>query len=438
MNSLIWKILGVTLLCLIFGASTLRAQGGIRESRDAAIRSELIGSWKSTLGKASLNLEFEEDGAYRIGGTAGGFAVSEAQLVLTVGEAEPVVYGVDYSAGVLTLSGGDLQQPLKFTRNLSREDTLTGILRGFWSISPVVVRDKALRILTIIGIIIAGVWMIKGLRIFSEFLIFSERGPLRFIYRSHKSRTRTVHSVALNLAKYIVIFTALGHILSELGVNYVTYLASLSVIGLAIGFGSQGLVQDLVTGFFLILDSQIAVGDMVEISGQTGTVDELGLRTTRIKNYVGQTVIIPNRNIAVVGNYSRGCLHAVIDVAVPNSTVAKRMQALLAGLSKDLAEEFEGTILNVPDAPVILHLPEAGERFVRVVFALWPAQQGLVDSQIVPRIRQQAAERELVIEYDRIAVVYRLPERVSPRRERPRRGHGRPGPGVAEQSDGEG
>lgn len=103
----------------------------------------------------------------------------------------------------------------------------------------------------------------------------------------------------------MVYFAALGFILGELGVNYTAYLASLSVIWLAVGFGSQGLVQDVVTGFFIIFEGQFDVGDMVEMSGQTGLVEELGLRMTRLRNYLGELISVPNRNIARSATSSR-------------------------------------------------------------------------------------------------------------------------------------
>jgi len=94
---------------------------------------------------------------------------------------------------------------------------------------------------------------------------------------------------------FFLYFGAFGLILRELGVSLTTYLASASVIGLAVGFGSQGLVQDVVTGLTLVLSNLINVGDMVEIGGQTGTVHSIGMRFIVLKNAFGAEVFIPNR-----------------------------------------------------------------------------------------------------------------------------------------------
>jgi small conductance mechanosensitive channel len=115
---------------------------------------------------------------------------------------------------------------------------------------------------------------------------------------------------------------AIEYILRELGVNYKACLASLSLIGIAVGFGSQGLVQDVVTGVFILLEGQYSVGDVVEIAGQVGMVEEVGLRTTWIRNYLGELVIFPNRGVAVAGKFLKGAIEACVDVAIASEEVA--------------------------------------------------------------------------------------------------------------------
>ena len=179
----------------------------------------------------------------------------------------------------------------------------------------------------------------------------------------------TIHSLLLNLFKYIVYFAACGFILSEFGVNYKAYLASLSVIGLAIGFGSQGLVQDVVTGLFLVLEGQFAVGDLVEISGQTGYVEDVGLRMTRLRNYYGQCIQIPNRNIAMVGNYTRGAMQATIEIPLGGARDLDRLKDSLTTLVEEIGRQFEGVVLDTPTivGPTVLR---AGEVFLRMRAAL--------------------------------------------------------------------
>ncbi|MCC5842355.1 MAG: mechanosensitive ion channel [Opitutales bacterium] len=284
-------------------------EGWIESFRADAARQSIIARWSATVGRENIYLTFREDGTVRLADREGTWTVAGARLALVI-EDEPVNYRYELLENYLTLSEGDLIQPLRFTRMGSGTGFLQGYRAWFGMAFWKSMEERVYRILSVLGIVIAAVLLLNILRSVSQFLIFNDWGPFAFIYRRNKSRTRTIHSVTLNILKYLIFFTALGHILNDLGINYTTYIASLSVIGLAIGFGSQGLVQDIVTGFFLLFDGQFSVGDMVEISGQTGIVEEMGLRTTRLRNYIGQSVVIPNRNIALVGNYSKGCLEA--------------------------------------------------------------------------------------------------------------------------------
>jgi len=120
------------------------------------------------------------------------------------------------------------------------------------------------------------------------------------------SKSRTIGSLTASALVFLLYFSAFGIILSEFGVSLKAYLASASIMGLAIGFGSQGLVQDVVNGLTVVFSGLFDVGDMVEISGQTGTVKAFGMRFTVIENAFGAEVSIPNRTITNVVKYPRG------------------------------------------------------------------------------------------------------------------------------------
>lgn len=182
------------------------------------------------------------------------------------------------------------------------------------------------------------------------------------------------------------------------------------MVGLAVGFGSQGLVQDVVTGFFIIFESQFDVGDMVEISGQTGIVEELGLRMTRLRNYLGQVVVIPNRNIAVVGTYSRGALCASVDVAVGSPEEAAKARPVLLELCREIGRQFAGVFRAAPEVTGPLSL-NTGEHFLQVKVRIWPSQQWVVEQQLVARIREAFNREGVEIPGDRIVPFYYGPER---------------------------
>lgn len=283
-----------------------------------------------------------------------------------------------------------------------------GFLQDLFDVSTADVGEKLVRIAAIVVIGLIAKLFMDGAKLVSRFLVYSQRGPLKFLFRNHQ-RSLTLHALVINVLKYVVYFTALGYILSELGINYKTYIASLSVIGIAIGFGSQGLVQDVVTGIFILFENQFMVGDMVEVSGQTGIVEDIGLRTTRIRNYFGAHVVLQNRNIPMAVRYKQGALEVGIDVAIASPDVAQRAAGLLQKAGTELQKQFQEIIMERPDVEGVVEL-ETGETFVRMKSKIWPQQQWVVDAQLVPRIREIFKKEEIEIPGDRVVTFYHFPE----------------------------
>ena len=378
----------------------------IGKSHSDAVRASLVGRWAAEVGDKLLVVRFERSGRFSFGKRSGEYVLEGSSLKLRMPEGESD-YGIELADEFMTLSGGDLAKPVKFSRQFGA----VGFVRRMFSVSSESVKAKAVRIGMIIVIVVVSQLLILVLHYLSLFFVYSDWGPLRYVYQHHKNRILTIHSLVLNLVKYIVYFTALGFVLTELGVNYTTYLASLSVFGLAIAFGSQGFVQDIVTGFFIIFEGQFDVGDMVEISGQTGIVEQLGLRMTRLRNYFGQIVVIPNRNISVVANYSKGALIACVDVAAGDAEAAKPAAEIVRQLGAELARQFDGVFLADVEVEAPLSL-ETGEHFVRMKTAIWPQQQWVIDQQFVPRVRELLKARGLEVPGDRVAAYYHVePER---------------------------
>ena len=264
-----------------------------------------------------------------------------------------------------------------------------------------------LRIVFVIAIVLVAKYVMAAIQVFSRFLVYNEWGPLRLIFRQHK-RSVTLNALFINVAKYVVYFTAMGYILRELGVNYTTYLASLSLIGIAVGFGSQGLVQDVVTGFFILFENQFSVGDMVEISGQVGIVEDIGLRTTRLRNYFGAELIFQNRNIPMVTRYAKNGLEFHVDVAITDLNSAVKAGESLGQVGEALANQFPEVIIGTPEVKGLVQL-DTDEWFVRLYGRLWPAQQWVVDTQLLPRIREIFKRYDIEIKSDRIVAFYHLP-----------------------------
>lgn len=376
------------------------------QRQDVAGRTELAGVWSATIGSEPVILELNADGTFALNDRPGTYERFPGRLVLHFPPtdelpAQSAAYQYRLVNKQLELSGNDLEAPVTFLRQFS----MAVFLADLFNTNVDDIWQRIRRIGFIIVIVVVANVVIAAIRATAHLLIFSQWGPLALVYRRRKNRARTIYSIVLNLVKYFIYFTALGMILAELGVNYMTYVASLSVIGLAVGFGSQGLVQDMVTGFFIIFESQFDVGDMVEISGQNGYVIELGLRMTKLRNYLGQTVIIPNRNIAMVGNYSRGAQRAYIDMQVPGPEAGEQAMAVMQQLGEELLKQFEGAAMG----PLKVSGPwtlATGEHFVRLHLCIWPGQTWLITEQAIPRLREAMKRQGMEITNDRLTVYY--------------------------------
>ena len=132
-------------------------------------------------------------------------------------------------------------------------------------------------------------------------------------------RTDTVMTLTRSFSRYLIYSVALVMALVELGVgDLVNNLIVTAGIGsVAIGFGAQSLVKDMVTGFFLMFENQFSVGDYIKVDGQEGYVEATAMRVTYLRTFKGEQIIIPNGNISQVINYTRGGYTAVVSVKVP-------------------------------------------------------------------------------------------------------------------------
>jgi len=202
------------------------------------------------------------------------------------------------------------------------------------------------------------------------------------------SKTETIVSLVTSAIVFVIYFGGLGFILAILGLDLRAYFASASIIGLAVGFGSQGLVQDVVTGLTVIFSDLFDVGDMIEIGGQAGIVRRVGMRFTVIVNSFGAEVFIPNRMIANVINYPRGYVRAIADVTLPaDETLAGRIEDAATTIMTGTAEQFPG-ILMTPPSIEGRQKTSTGKEFLRVKFRIWPGRGGPIETTFKQELLQ--------------------------------------------------
>lgn len=152
----------------------------------------------------------------------------------------------------------------------------------------------------------------------------------------------TVRSLITSIFNYVLYFIIIMVVLSLFGVNVSSILAVAGVGGIAVGFGAQTLVKDIISGFFIWMEGSISVGDIVEINGLMGEVESIAIRTTVIRNYNGNLYSIPNGDIRTVTNMSRSYKRAIVDIRCPYDVSREHLVNILTEEMEKAAREVEG------------------------------------------------------------------------------------------------
>ena len=177
------------------------------------------------------------------------------------------------------------------------------------------------------------------------------RSPMREASPRSEQRATTLAGVAVSLIRIFVWTMAGLLVLGVLGLNLGPFLAGASIVGVALGFGAQSLVKDFLSGFFILVEDQYAVGDVITIADQTGTVEEIDLRVTRIRAVDGTVWFVPNGEIRKVGNSAKEWGRAIVDVIVSRKA---DLAAVTAAIEEEAAAvaadpKWEDTVLEAPE-----------------------------------------------------------------------------------------
>ena len=230
-------------------------------------------------------------------------------------------------------------------------------------------------------------------------------------------KLRTVITLATSMAVFAVYFAALGFVFNEVGVPLTAYFASATVIGLAVGFGSQGVVQDVVTGLSLIFADLLDVGEMVNIGGQVGIVRSIGMRFVTLETSMGARVSIPNRSIGNIINFPRGYLRCIVDIrlsADPEKSAV--MHNEIERLLPSVGSQFPG-IMRLPPSIEGLMQNSSGSQFLRLKFRIWPDRSEPIERSFRPELL--AALKKIDPDYAdwQVAVYFEVEQRAPlPRR----------------------
>jgi len=249
----------------------------------------------------------------------------------------------------------------------------------------------AIQIAVIVCLAILAHFLVRLFQFLGDWMIRkSAAKKSRVGFVTHQPKFVTLTGLITSALTLVIYSIALGFILSVLGMNtkqfVATYLATASVVGFAVGFGSQGLVQDVITGLTLIFTDTLEVGDMVDVSGQVGRVEKVGLRFTELRNFNNQQVFLSNRNIANIARFPRGGIHAYVDVQIPANADRGKVVETVKQNAHGMWEQFNAIIMREPETSDVQSAKIGMSEFIRVEFKMWPGQGGLVETTFRQRL----------------------------------------------------
>ncbi|MGI5848951.1 MAG: mechanosensitive ion channel family protein [Christensenellales bacterium] len=255
----------------------------------------------------------------------------------------------------------------------------------------------------IVGIIILAKIVIMILRrIIKKVLIKSKnRKPLSAMAK----KSETIESVSGSVAKYAVYFFAITSVLGILGLGATvsSLLATAGIGGIAIAFGAQSLVKDVVSGLFMLFENQFSVGEYIEVDGEKGTVETITIRTTRIRRFTGEITTIPNGTITKVTNYSRGDHLAIIDIPVAYETDIETASKIMQNTGLEYMKNHD----NILEEPHVLGITDLGESniVIRMIIRVKPLTHWDTERDLRRLIKEEFSRTGIKVPYPHRIIV---------------------------------
>lgn len=221
----------------------------------------------------------------------------------------------------------------------------------------------------------------------------------QFKFKLDDKRLDTMCTLLISLFKYAIYIAAIIVSLSDI-LDLKAVLAAAGVGGVAIGLGAQSLIKDTISGFFILLEDQFAVGDIITIDNMTGTVERMEMRVTRLKNYTGDLYIIPNGEIKRVINHTRDNKMVIVDVPVAYSSNIAKVNDIAQTVCDEVKDEF--TVFT--EEPTVLGITElaSNNMNLRIVAKTLPNEQWAVERRIRMKLKERFEENRLEF-YDKTA-----------------------------------
>lgn len=220
--------------------------------------------------------------------------------------------------------------------------------------------------------------------------------------RLKHNHQKTIHKLLQNIIKYLIIILVLVSVLNILGVNVTSIVAGVGIASVVVGLALQDIMTDILSGISIILEDQFDVGDYVEINGFEGTVLELGLKSTKIKNYQNTVKIIANRTITSVTNYSKDNPKFIVDIPISYDINNKKADKVLDSILKRIEKE----VPNQKDTAELLGLQnfESSSISYRILISVKVNEQFIAKRQVNRIIKEEFDKENISIPFNIVEV----------------------------------
>jgi small conductance mechanosensitive channel len=270
--------------------------------------------------------------------------------------------------------------------------------------------------LTTSGIKIVGILI--GLVILSQMSRWIAKWMEKFVYEKDplqaseaKKRAHTLGNILRHAFLIIITFVAVLMILGELGIQLGPLLATAGIGALAIGFGAQGLVKDLISGFFIILENQYRIGDVIEVAGVSGLVESVSLRKTVLRDLQGKVHTIPNGEIKVASNFSKEWSRSVLDLGISYRDDIDQIVDLLIQIGKEMESEepYKSAILEPLQVLGVEKFDES-QMVIRMMVKTAPLKQWDVGRELRRRIKIRFDEKGIQLPFPHRVLIWGEPK----------------------------
>ncbi|MFZ5353931.1 MAG: mechanosensitive ion channel family protein [Bacillota bacterium] len=246
--------------------------------------------------------------------------------------------------------------------------------------------------------------------IVSRLLIYILNKVVEKVFRLHpklkmdEKKESTLIGILKSVIKYSIYIIMGISILEAMNIPTQPLLATAGLGGLAIGFGAQSLVRDVFSGFFILFEDQFSVGDFVTIGGITGTVEDMGLRITKIRSFKGELNVIPNGEIKIVTNLSRGNSLAIVDVSIAYETDSERALKVLSEAAEEFYKNNEERVVEEPQVQGITNLGEF-DIVLRTIIKTAPLKHWEVERDFRKTVLTAFKKNDIEIPYPKRVII---------------------------------